>query len=169
VTSGDGELIDEIEDVLADLIVTTGPGAGAAVRRVLPGLNAEILVDGVECTPGASALLARLSDGRYLVHCGEIPIDAVASLLMLLAPIIESMSGRPDPARRSRTTRMVVGDRTNTHLLAVRYVGDRSQEVEVVTPGGPGGLFALSAADALMVVPPGGVATNEPVTVLPMP
>lgn len=169
VTSGDGELIDVIEDVMADLVVTTGPGAGAAVRRVLPGMGAQIIVDGIDVNPGGSSLLAQLADGRYLIHCGEAPIDALASLLTLLAPIIESMSGRPDPARRSRITRMVVGDRTLAHLLPVRYVGERSQDVEIVTPGGPGGLFALARADCLVVIPPGGVAANEPVTVLPMP
>lgn len=169
VISGDAELIDVIEDVTADIIVTTGPGAGAAIRRILPTMRAEIIVDGILCNPGESALLATFPDGRHLIHCGEVPLDAVAVLVTLLAPLIESMSGRQDPARRLRIQRMLVGDRNRTSLLPGRFTGERGQDVEIVTPGGPGGLFALAAADCLVVIPPGGVAANEPVTVLPMP
>ena len=114
-------------------------------------------------------LLAQLQDGRPLIHIGEVPIDAVATLLTLISPIIEALTGRPDPARRSRITRMIVGERYATGLVPVRYTGDRQQEVALETPGGPGGLFALARADSLAVIPPGGVRSNEPVTVLPMP
>ena len=58
------------------------------MRRVLGGMRADILVDGVTCQPGGSMLLAQLQDGRPLIHCGDAPADALAALLTLLSPII---------------------------------------------------------------------------------
>ncbi len=169
VTTGDAELIDVIDDVISDIVITAGPESGAAVRRVLGGMRAEVLVDGVTCQPGGAMLLAQLQDGRPLIHCGNAPADALAALLTLLSPIIAALTGITDPAGRSRMHSSVFGDRAKTTLIPVRHVGDRGQDVEIIRPGGPGGLFALARATALAVVPIGGARSNEPVTVLPMP
>ncbi len=168
VTEGDGQLIEVIDDIISDVVITAGPASGGAVRRVLQGMKADILVDGVACKPGGSMLLAQLQDGRPLIHCGEIPADAVAALLTLLAPIIAALTGRPDPIRRSRMADTVFGDRQRTTLVPVRHVGDRGQDAQIISPGGPGGLFALSRADGIAVIPPGGIRRNEPAAVLPM-
>lgn len=168
VTEGDAELIDVIDDIISDVVITAGPASGGAVRRVLRGMKADVLVDGVACKPGGSMLLAQLQDGRPLIHCGEIPADAVATLLTLLAPIIAALTGRPDPIRRARMADTVFGDRQQTTLVPVRHVGDRSQDVEIISPGGPGGLFALAKADGIAVIPPGGMRRNEAAAVLPM-
>jgi molybdopterin molybdotransferase len=168
VTEGDAELIDVIDDIISDVVITTGPASGGAVRRVLRGMKADVLVDGVACNPGGSMLLAQLQDGRPLIHCGEIPADAVATLLTLLAPIIAALTGRPDPIRRARMADTVFGDRQQTTLVPVRHVGDRGQDVEIISPGGPGGLFALAKADGIAVIPPGGIRRNEAAAVLPM-
>lgn len=169
VTTGDAELIDVIDDVISDVVITAGPESGAAVRRVLGGMRADVLVDGVTCQPGGSMLLAQLQDGRPLIHCGDAPADAVAALLTLLSPIVAALTGITDPAQRSRMNSSVFGDRSQTTLIPVQHVGDRNQAVEIIRPGGPGGLFALARADGLAVVPVGGARVNEPVTVLPMP
>lgn len=169
VTTGDAELIDVIDDVISDVVITAGPESGAAVRRVLAGMRADILVDGVTCQPGESMLLAQLQDGRPLIHCGDAPADAIAALLTLLSPIVAALTGITDPAGRSRMNSSVFGDRTRTTLIPVQYIGDRNQDVEIVRPGGPGGLFALARATGMAVVPVGGARSNEPVTVLPMP
>lgn len=169
VTGSDAELIETIDDVISDIVITSGPASGAAIRRVLAGMRADILVDGVACNPGSSMLMAQLQDGRPLIHCGDIPADAIASLLTLLSPILANLTGMPDPARRSRMSVTVFGDRRRTTLIPVRPVGDRGQEVDLVRPGGPGGLFALARASAMAIIPPGGVRTNETVTILPMP
>jgi molybdopterin biosynthesis enzyme len=62
----------------------------------------------------------------------------------------------------------VFGDRQQTTLVPVRHVGDRGQDVEIISPGGPGGLFALAKADGIAVIPPGGIRRNEAAAVLPM-
>lgn len=169
VTTGDAELIDVIDDVISDIVITAGPESGAAVRRVLGGMKADLLVDGVNCQPGTAMLLAQLQDGRPLIHCGDAPADAIAALVTLLAPIVAALTGVTDPARRSRLNSSIYGDRNRTMLIPVHHVGDRNQAVEIVRPGGPGGLFALARATGIAVVPVGGARANEPVTVLPMP
>lgn len=169
VTGTDAELIETIDDVISDIVLTSGPASGSAIRRVLNGMRADILVDGVACNPGDSMLMAQLQDGRPLIHCGDIPADAIASLLTLLSPILANLTGMPDPARRSRMNVTVYGDRRRTTLIPVRPVGERGQEVDLVRPGGPGGLFALARATAMAIIPPGGTRTNEPVTILPLP
>lgn len=169
VTTGDAELIDTIDDIISDVVITAGPESGAAVRRVLGGMKADVLVDGVTCQPGGSMLLAQLQDGRPLIHCGDVPADAIAALLTLLSPIVAALTGITDPAQRSRMNSSVFGDRSRTMLIPVQHVGDRNQAVEIVRPGGPGGLFALARATGLAVIPAGGARSNEPVTVLPMP
>lgn len=169
VTEGDGELIEVIDDIVSDVVVTAGPFSGAAVRRVLTGMKADILVDGVACQPGASMLLAQLQDGRPLIHCGGVPADAIATLVTLVSPIIAALTDQPDPLTRGRIDDAYLGDRQTTFLLPVRYSNDRGQSVTHIRPGGPGGLFALSQADGLAIVPPGGVRPSQHVDTLPMP
>ena len=170
VTQGDGELIEVIDDVMCEVVVTAGPFSGTAVRRVLHGMKAEVLVDGVDCNPGASMLLAQLQDGRPLIHVGGAPADAVATLVTLLAPIIAALTRRPDPSSHARLDDPISGDRRLTYLLPVRPSSDRGGPgVSLVRPGGPGGLFALSKATGLAVIPTGGVRAHEKVVVLPLP
>jgi len=169
VTEGDGELIDVIDDVISDVVITSGPSADAAVRRVLSGMRADILVDGVDCQPGSHMLLAQLQDGRPLIHCGGMPADALATLLTLAAPIICALTGLPDPAQVGRMDEPVIGDRRRTLLMPVVSTSPRNNGVSLARPGGPSGLFALARASGLVVIPPEGRRTNESVTVLPMP
>lgn len=169
VNDGDLSLMDEIEDLLCDIVITSGPATGAAVRRILHGLDATVLVDGVAATPGESMLLARLSDGRPLIHCGGSAQDALATLLTLLAPMITTATGQSDPATKMRLDDATVGDRNRTVLMPVAASKTSGNGVGLITPGGPGGLFALSAAVGLAVIPPTGVRAFGTVTVLPFP
>ena len=169
VTAGDGELIDVIDDIISDIVVTAGPFSGAAVRRVLQGMRADIVVDGVLVKPGSSMLLAQLQDGRPLIHCGGAPADAVATLVTLLAPIIAALTGQPVPTERIRLDDAIPGDRLLTHLLPVRPTSGRGPGVSYIRTGGPGGLFALSQATGLAVIPTVGVRLNEKVEVLELP
>lgn len=62
-------LAREIADAQVDVLITTGstaPGPRNHLRTVLRDLGARWLVDGVGVSPGASMLLARLADGRFL-------------------------------------------------------------------------------------------------------
>ena len=169
VTQGDGALIDELDDILADVVVATGPSSGPAVRRVLGGLGVTPLVDGVACQPGNSMMLAILPNGRPFIHCSAGPDDIVATLVTLLAPLIEGMTGQSEIAIRARFDDAVAGDRRRTTLIPVGYVGERSASVAPVRPAGPNGLLGLCRATAWAVIPVGGVHRHEPVPLLPMP
>lgn len=169
VNDGDLSLMDEIEDLLCDIVITSGPSTGAAVRRILHGLNAETLVDGVTVNPGGSMLLARLPDGRPLIHCGGSAQDALATLVTLLAPMIDTATGQADRAVKFRLDDATMGDRYRTTLLPVARSNTSGNGVRLVTPGGPGGLLALSEATGLAVIPPEGVRAFGTVQVLPLP
>lgn len=169
VNDGDLSLIDEIEDLLADIIVTSGPSAEAAVRRILLGLDAELIVDGVAVTPGDSMLLARLPDGRPLIHCGGSAQDALAALLTLLAPMITTATGQADRTVKMRLDDATFGDRYRTTLMPVTRSTTSGNGVRLLTAGGPGGLFALSEAFGLAVIPPKGVRAYGTISVLPLP
>lgn len=169
VTDGDGALIDELDDIRADVVVATGPASHGAIQRVLAGLGAEMLVAGVACQPGGSMLLAMLPNGRPLIHCAGGPADAVASLLTLLVPLVAGMTDQAESSATARFDDEVAGDRRRTTLLPVRNVGGRSTSVTPVRPAGPNGLFGLAQATALAVIPHGGVRRHATVRLLALP
>lgn len=169
VNDGDLSLMDEIEDLLCDIVITSGPSTGAAIRRILYGLDAEVLVDGVAVNPGDTMLLARLPDGRPLIHCGGSAQDALATLLTLLAPMITTATGQADHAIKMRLDDATIGDRYRTTLVPVARSKTSGNGVGLITQGGPGGLLALSDAMGLAVIPPEGVRAFGTVTVLPLP
>ncbi len=170
VRQGDAELIDQLEDSTAAAIITTGPFSGTAVRRVLAGIGAEIVVDAVACRPGGSMLLARLPDGRPLVHCGSgNPADALATVVTLVAPLVEGFAGRPSELSERRLDQTVRGSRDLTWLVPVAPTAPDSPGVEPVLPGGPGGMTAWSRASHVAVIPPGGVTRHRRVTLVPIP
>ncbi len=168
VTEGDAELVAVIDDLIADMVVTCGQDSDEAIRRVLHGMHAQVLVDSVACSPGSSMLLAQLPDGRALVHVGDTPMNAIAALSTLAAPIISALTGLPDPQLQGRMEEAVVGDRRRTTLMPMSFSNVRNNGVVLCRPGGPSGLFALSVADCLAVIPPEGRRTNEAVTLLPL-
>lgn len=170
VRQGDAELIDQMEDSTAAAIITAGPFSGTAVRRVLAGMDAEIVVDGVSCRPGGSMLLALLPDGRPLVHCGSgTPADALAAVVTLIAPLVEGLSGRPSTPVERRLDQTVRGSRDTTWLIPVAATAPDSPGVEPVLPGGPGGMAAWTRASHVAVIPPGGITRHRRVTLLPVP
>jgi molybdopterin molybdotransferase len=76
-------------------VVTGGSSLGPAdlLHKVLAGLGAELLVDGVRCRPGHPQLLAAVPGGRRVVGLPGNPFAAVAGLLTLLAPLLTALSG----------------------------------------------------------------------------
>ena len=42
-------------------------------------------------------MLAQLQDGRPLIHCGDVPADAIAARFTLLSPIVAALTGITDP------------------------------------------------------------------------
>lgn len=170
VTAGDRELIDEIEDTTADVIVTAGPHSGAAVRRVLAGMRAEVLVDGVACQPGESMVLALLADGRPLIHCGAGgPAEALAAIATLAAPLLATRAGRTLAVNQQRIDQTVSASRDHTWLVPVHPTATDSSGLSPILPGGPGGMAAWARASRIAVVPPGGVTRHRRVRILDVP
>ncbi|WP_425583139.1 molybdopterin molybdotransferase MoeA [Streptomyces luteosporeus] len=154
-----------------DLVLTTGGTAAGPVDHVHPTLRrlgAELLVDGVAVRPGHPMLLARLGDGRHLVGLPGNPLAAVAGLFTLAAPLLRALAGRPAaqpswaqvaevvPGHASSTRLVPVVRRSDGWLLPLRFHG-------------PAMLRGLAGADALAVVPPGGLAAGDAAEVLVLP
>ncbi|MEV5237693.1 molybdopterin-binding protein [Streptomyces cinnamoneus] len=155
----------------ADVVLTTGGTAGGPVDHVHPTLHrlgAELLVDGVAVRPGHPMLLARLAPRRYLVGLPGNPLAAVAGLMTLAEPLLRTLSGRP-PAERwgARLAEAVPGHATDTRLVPVAYEG--GGRVRPLRFHGPAMLRGIASADALAVVPPGGVEHGGQAELLGLP
>jgi molybdopterin molybdotransferase len=148
-------LADALTFDQADVLVTCGAtsvGPADHLRRVLAELDAEILVSGVSCRPGHPMLLAVLPDGRCVVGLPGNPFAALAAVLTLLHPLLDTLGGHvvrssttawlPDVGAHPRDTRLIPVTRTGAEAVPVGH--DR-----------PGSLWGAALADALAVVPPG--------------
>ncbi|MFI5984666.1 molybdopterin molybdotransferase MoeA [Streptomyces sp. NPDC051555] len=161
----------------ADLVVTTGGTASGPVDHVHPVLaraGAELLVDGVSVRPGHPMLLARLADrapdqsaARHLVGLPGNPLAAVSGLLTLAEPLLRALAGRPPRHRYTVPARdEVPGHPYDTRLVPVLLTSDHAVPLHY---NGPAMLRGIAAADALVVVPPGGVGAGQDVEVLDLP
>ncbi|WP_435850230.1 molybdopterin-binding protein [Streptomyces uncialis] len=168
---------DTLHDTLtastADLIISTGgTAAGPAdhVRPTLDRLGAELLVDGVRVRPGHPMLLARLTTARhprYLVGLPGNPLAAVSGLLTLAEPLIRALAGRPAPEPYTAPVRdAVTGHPSDTRLVPVSL---RADEAVPLRYSGPAMLRGIAAADAIAVVPPGGVRAGHELEILDLP
>jgi molybdopterin molybdotransferase len=156
-------LLREIEDAAVDVLITTGstaPGPDNHLRAVLRDLNARWLVDGVSVTPGAQMLLARLTDGRFLVGLPGEPTAALAALVTLVTPLIGALRG-DQAAGRSRSAVLmddiVPADfADDTALVPVRIeVSAAGTSARPLPHSGTPGLAGWARAEAIAVVPPG--------------
>jgi molybdopterin molybdotransferase len=154
----------------ADLIVTTGGTASGPVDHVHPTLHrigAELLVDGVKVRPGHPMLLARIKDGRHLVGLPGNPLAAVSGLLTLAEPLLRVLAARPAPESYKLPLKEgAPGHPHDTRLIPVVLRGDRAVPLHY---NGPAMLRGIAAADALAVVPPGGVRAGEETELLDLP
>jgi molybdopterin molybdotransferase len=151
---------------LADLVVTTGSTARGPVdhlHRVLLEDGARLVVDGVAVRPGHPQLLALRLDGRPVVGLPGNPLAAVSGLFTLLEPVAAALSGRPVRAgRRDGLEVDVPAGQGATRLVPVR-------DGRPALFAGPAMLRGLATADAVAVIPPGGVRAGTPVELLPLP
>ncbi|WP_077796319.1 molybdopterin molybdotransferase MoeA [Streptomyces sp. JHA26] len=154
----------------ADLIVTTGGTAAGPVDHVHPVLRrigAELLVDGVQVRPGHPMLLARVAEGRHLVGLPGNPLAAVSGLLTLAEPLLRTLAARPAPEPYTLPLRDAVhGHPYDTRLVPVVLRGEGAVPLRY---NGPAMLRGVAAADALAVVPPGGVRPGEEAELLDLP
>lgn len=164
---------DAIRSALADddveLVVTTGGTAGGAadhVRGALAAVDADLVVDRVALRPGAPTILAR-RNGRALLALPGNPLAAMVAMTLLGVPLVAGMLGMPlaEPATERAGTDLE-NPRDAPLVVAVRRGG------EGVVPVGRQGaamLRGLAEADALVVVPAGGIRRGDPVPALALP
>ncbi|MFJ1753742.1 molybdopterin molybdotransferase MoeA [Kitasatospora sp. NPDC088134] len=166
-----GLLRDAIRHSPADLVLTTGGTAAGPVdflHAALEATGGHPLVDGVAVRPGHPMLLAALPGGRHLVGLPGNPLAAVAGTVTLALPLLHARSGREVPATGALEplAAALPGHPSDTRLHPVR----RSAAGLVPLPhDGPAMLRGLARAEALAVVPPGGLAAGEHAEVLALP
>ncbi|WP_225100145.1 molybdopterin molybdotransferase MoeA [Streptomyces sp. CoH27] len=170
-----GPLREAVRRSPADVVITTGSTAAGPVdflHDTLRSVGARLLVDSVAVRPGHPMLLAELpatADGRArrLVGLPGNPLAAVAGLVTLAEPLLRHLGGHRDPGPvRLTASAALPGHPCDTRLLPVFTAG---QEVTPLPFDGPAMLRGLALADALAVVPPGGVTAGATVEVLELP
>ncbi|WP_425556273.1 molybdopterin molybdotransferase MoeA, partial [Kitasatospora nipponensis] len=171
-----GLLRDALRSSPAEVVVTTGATAAGPVdflHAALAECGGRLLVDGVAVRPGHPMLLAVLpplaagGSPRHLVGLPGNPLAAVAGALTLALPLLDALSGRPaGRARFARAGAALRGHSRDTRLLPVR-LGE--QGPVPLAFDGPAMLRGLALADALAVVPPGGLRVGERVELLDAP
>ncbi|WP_309081226.1 molybdopterin molybdotransferase MoeA [Zhihengliuella sp.] len=163
------------EEVAADadvVILTGGTGRSAAdhVRAALEAMGAELVVDQIDMRPGHPAVLARRNDGALLVALPGNPLAAVAALLTLAGPALAGATGRPEEPPRWAAAAEPHAPLPGRHrLIPAALADDATGRLLSCDRTGPGMMRGLAGADALMIVPPGGVEDGDPVEFLPLP
>lgn len=159
-------LVDAVVGSSAHVVVTTGGtarGPADHLRSVLAQLGGEVLVDGVQVRPGHPMLLARLGSGVLLVGLPGNPLAAVSGVVTLLEPVIRALRGEPAlPSHRLRLGDAATGHPVDTRIVPVK-------DGVPLHLAGPAMLRGLASAEALAVIPPGGMAAGEEVETLPLP
>lgn len=154
----------------ADLIVTTGGTAAGPVDHVHPTLHrigAELLVDSVKVRPGHPMLLARIKENQHLVGLPGNPLAAVSGLLTLAEPLLRTLAARPAPEPYTLPLRDAAhGHPYDTRLIPVVLRGDHAVPLHY---HGPAMLRGMAAADAVAVVPPGGIRAGQEAELLDLP
>ena len=154
----------------ADLIITTGGTASGPVDHVHPTLrrlDAELLVDGVKVRPGHPMLLARIKDDQHLVGLPGNPLAAISGLLTLAEPLLRTLSAHPAPEPYELPLQEAVhGHPYDTRLIPAVLRGDSAIPLHY---NGPAMLRGIAAADALAVVPPGGVRQGQRTELIDLP
>jgi molybdopterin molybdotransferase len=165
-----GLLHEAVRQSTADLVVTTGgTAAGPAdfLHGTLDAVGARLLVDGVAVRPGHPMLLAALPGGRHLVGLPGNPLAAVAGTLTLALPLLDALCGRPVPPPWTEPAAAdLAGHPADTRLVPVVRT---ARGVAALPYDGPAMLRGIARAQALAVVPPGGVPAGAPVELLEAP
>jgi molybdopterin molybdotransferase len=151
-----------------DLVVTTGGTGGShadQVRTAVQALGAEFLVPSVAMRPGGPTFLARAPDRLVLGLPGNPPAS-VLGLLAIGGPLLEAWTGRSMGATTVTVDAGIEGRRHTTRLVPVAVRGG------VATPtahAGSGMLQGLASADAVLLVPEGGIEAGASAAALALP
>jgi molybdopterin molybdotransferase len=170
------DLVAEIDDVNADIVLVTGATGdhGDLVHDALARFGARWVVDGVGVVPGGAMCLGTLPDGRHVLGLPDTPLGAVAAVLTLAVPLLASMRGEVG-ADEARVEEALLDADAPSHPEHVTLVPVSRQRGELVTSAvpvtftGPAMLRGLAVADGMAVIPAGGGARGSGVAVLPLP
>ena len=153
----------------AALVVTTGGTAHSStdhVRSALAELGAELVVDRVAMRPGQPLLVARRGSTLHLCLPGN-PMAALVSLVLVGAPIVEGLLGRPLTEPGVVTVAVDV-PHARPGVLVQAYRATRDGAVPASRQSSAM-LRGLADADGLLVVPEGGARRGDLVPALPLP
>jgi molybdopterin molybdotransferase len=157
-----------IGDDPVDLVVTTGGTGGShadQVRDAVSRLGAEVLVPSVAMRPGGPTFLARTPDRLVLGLPGN-PLAAVLGLLAVGGPLLEACTGRAVRSTTVVVENPVEGRRGTTRLIPVAV---RDGVATPTAHAGSAMLRGLAAADAVLIVPEGGVDAGASAAALVLP
>jgi molybdopterin molybdotransferase len=151
------------------LITTGGTGSSSAdhIRRALAVLDADLIIDGIAMRPGHPTLLARLPDGRFLVGLPGNPLAAMMAMLTVAGPLLAGLRGAPLPALQQVLSGADFEPLPGrSRLVPYRNESGRAQPS---THQRSGMLRGLALAHGVMVIPPEGCRTDQPVQALELP
>lgn len=169
--------IDGDEARAAALVVTTG-GTGFSdrdfVRAAVRSIGGEEIISSVAMRPGHPSMVALLPGNRLLVALPGNPLAALMAVATLVDPILRGACGSELAtlgSASSATDFAVLPGRTR--LVPARWVpASGGRGPDLLAPAehvAPAMLRGLAAADAILVVGPGGVAAGDPVPYLRLP
>ncbi|MDO4918664.1 molybdopterin molybdotransferase MoeA [Kocuria sp.] len=150
-----------------DLVLTTGGTARSRADLVRPLVHrrTRLLVDQLDLQPGHPTLLGAGEQGAVLALPGN-PLGAVVALILLGGAFTAGFLGlAPAPFRPAVLGADVAGGRAERLVPARRHDG-LWQPCRAV---GSNMLRGLTAADALLAVPPAGLRAGESSVVLALP
>ncbi|GAA4377853.1 molybdopterin-binding protein [Paeniglutamicibacter cryotolerans] len=166
--------LDSPEARSAQLIISTGGTGHSDIDHLRPAaaaLGAEVLIDSIDMRPGHPAMLSRFPDGRLLAALPGNPLAALMALMTLVEPILRGATGRPASAPCMAVSALEIQPLPGRHrLVPARWVA--AGGVDALAPAehvASAMMRGLGEADAILVLPPHGVAQGAPVPYLPLP
>lgn len=136
-----------------DLLVLSGGTGEGRDDRSAEGLRAAgtLRLHGIGARPGTTAGFGAV-DGRPVLLLPGRAEDALAAWVLLVRPLLAHLAGaNPPRTLRATLTRKVASTVGLAEIVPVRLAGGLAEPLAV----GAVPLAALSAADAILIVPPG--------------
>lgn len=166
--------LDSPEARSARLIISTGGTGHSDIDHLRPAaaaLGAQVLIDSIDMRPGHPAMLARFPDGRLLAALPGNPLAALMALMTIVEPILRGATGRPASVPRMAASAVEIRPLPGRHrLVPARWVpGDGADALAPAEHVASAMMRGLGEADAILVLPPNGVAQGAPVPYLPLP
>jgi molybdopterin molybdotransferase len=153
-----------------ELVITTGStGSSSAdhLRRALSELGATVLIDGIRMRPGGPTVLARLTDGRFVLGLPGNPLAAIVALLTIGDPLLAGMTGAPMPSPSRVTVGVSIESRPATSLLIPYRLVDGLASPTART--GSAMMRGLAESVGVLVCPPDGIAAGADADAFPLP